>query len=145
LNTGVWLKLEKAILDIEDTPRQQDHVWALIGPVFSDAPQMIEHSGKEVPIPAGYFCITVDPRTYPFNTLSKIDLLCMIIPQDAPPAGAPQDHLVSLADVEDATTLTFFPGWARPRAALDADSPVKTVHASDTHRLLRALKRLSIR
>lgn len=142
LNTGVWLKLEKAILDIEDTPNKKDHVWALVGPVFSDAPETIEHSGKQVPIPKGYFCITLDPHSYPFNTLSRVDLLCMTIPQDAPGAGSPQDYLVSLADVESATALTFFPGWGRPRAAPDAQSLVTTVHAPDTHRLLRALEGL---
>ncbi len=142
LNTGVWLKLEKAILDIEDSPNQKDHVWVLIGPVFSSAPETIEHSGKTVPIPKSYFCITVDPHSYPFNTLSKVDLLCMNIPQDAPGSGSPEDHLVSLADIEDATGLKFFPGWARPREAPGAESPVTTVHSPGTHRLLRAVRRL---
>ncbi|MCP4901170.1 MAG: hypothetical protein GY906_29725 [bacterium] len=142
LNTGVWLKLEKAILDIEDTPSQKDHVWVLIGPVFSDDPDTIEHSGKQVPLPESYFCITVDPHSYPFNTLSRVHLVCMIIPQNAPSSGTPSDHLVSLADVEDATKLTFFPGWARPRAAPGAPSPMATVHAPSEHRLLKAIEDL---
>ncbi len=140
LNTGVWLKLERAILDIEDTAGERDHVWATVGPIFGDDPEMLEHTGKQVPVPESYFCVTVDPHTYPYNTLSRVDLVCMIIPQDAPSSDSPEDHLASLADVEEATGLTFFPGWARPRAAPGADSPVNTVHRAESHRLLRALR-----
>jgi DNA/RNA endonuclease G (NUC1) len=141
LNTGVWLKLEKAILNIEDTPRQKDHVWALVGPIFSANPETLEHSGTQVPIPESYFCITVDPHTYPYNTLSKVDLLCLIIPQDAPRADSPLDYLSSLAQVEEATRLTFFPGWARPRAAPGIETPIGAVHEPEAHRLLRSLRR----
>ncbi len=142
LNQGVWRKLERAILNIEDTADEDDHVWVLIGPIFSDTPQTLVHSGKVVPIPESYFCVTIDPRTYPFNTLSRVDLLCMIIPQSAPSSNSPDDYLKSLADVEDATKLTFFPGWARPRVAPGQDSPVRTVHEPRAHRLLRAIQRL---
>lgn len=141
LNTGVWLKLEKAILDIEDTPRNKDHVWAVIGPVFSEDPDAIDHGDKQVPILESYFCITIDPHTYPFNTLSNVDILCMNIPQDAPGSGSPEDYLVSLADIEEATGLTFFPGWARPRTAPGTKSPVATVHKPDGHRLLQAVRK----
>ena len=63
LNTGVWLKLEKAILNIEDTPGQMDHLWAVIGPVFTENPLTIAHTEKQVPVPESYFCITVDPHS----------------------------------------------------------------------------------
>lgn len=141
LNTGVWLKLEKAILNIEDTPNQMDHLWSIIGPVFADNPDIIQHSGKQVPLPKGYFCITVDPHSYPYNTLSKVELLCMIIPQEAERYSSPEDYLVSLADVENATKLNFFPGWARPRIT-GGPSPVTEVHRPDGHRLLKAIRNI---
>lgn len=140
LNTGVWLKLEKAILNIENTSGQKDHVWAIIGPIFSAQPETITNSSKEVPIPESYFCITIDPHTYPYNTLSKVELLCMIIPQDADGTTSPEDYLVSLADIENATGLSFFPGWARPRSSPGAPSPLTAISKSTDHRLLQAIR-----
>lgn len=140
LNTGVWLKLEKAILNIEDTQGQKDHIWAIIGPIFSDNPNTITHSMNDVPIPDSYFCITVDPHSYPYNTLSRVELLCMIIPQEADRYTSPEDYLVSLADIEAATKLTFFPGWARPKSAPRTASPLTTIHRPDGHRLLQSIR-----
>lgn len=111
LNTGVWLKLEDAIRNIQDT-NQKDHVWVISGPVFDDAPKRITRpDGKEVPIPVAYFCITVDPFRYPWNEQANVDIACFLIPQDAPRGESPARYLVDLREVQDATGLTFMPGW----------------------------------
>ena len=111
LNTGVWLELENAIRNIEDT-EQRDHVWAVVGPVFGSAPDTIVRSdGKEVPVPQSFYCITVDPFRYPWDRPSNVNLACFIIPQDAPKDRSPIDYLVELDEIEAATKLSFMPGW----------------------------------
>ena len=130
LNSGVWLALENSIRNIEDTP-EKDHVWALVGPVFGDAPAEIERpNGTNVPIPEAYFCITVDPFRYPWNRKSNVDIACLLIPQFAPGGTALADFLTDLADIEAATQLTFFPHWttARHLHAPESDSPARSRH-----------------
>jgi DNA/RNA endonuclease G (NUC1) len=113
LNSGVWLKLETAIREIKDDPGR-DHVWAIVGPVFGEEPASINRGqGKYLPIPDAHFCVIVDPHTYPYDTLSKVDVDCFIIPQDAPRDSNPDDYPATLAEVEEATNLKFFPSWGR--------------------------------
>jgi DNA/RNA endonuclease G (NUC1) len=111
LNSGVWLKLEDAIRNIEDT-NQKDHVWAIAGPIFDDNPDFIPRGdGKQVPIPFAYYYITLDPFRYPWNLQSNVDIACFKIPQTAPRNGSPSGYLVDLDEIETATNLTFLPGW----------------------------------
>ena len=113
LNKGVWLKLEDAIREIKDE-EGKDHVWALVGPVFDDQPPSIDRgNGKYMPVPAAYFCIMVDPYSYPFDKLSNVHLDCFIIPQDAPPASKPSDYPATLEEIEQRTMLKFFGEWGR--------------------------------
>jgi DNA/RNA endonuclease G (NUC1) len=113
LNGGVWLKLETAIREIKDEP-DKDHVWAIVGPIYSDQPASIERGpGKHLPVPQSYFCITVDPFMYPYDRISNANIDCFIIPQDAPPASSPTDYPATLAQIEAATQLKFFTDWGR--------------------------------
>lgn len=112
LNTGVWLKLENSIREIKDE-QGKDHVWAIVGPVFGDQPSSINRDGRYVPVPDSYFCISVDPYTYPFDKPSNAHIDCFIIPQNAPPSSNPQDYPATLAEVEAATRLKFFTEWGR--------------------------------
>ena len=113
LNKGVWYKLETAIREIRDE-RGKDHVWTIVGPVFGEHPASIHRGhGKDLPIPDAFFCVTVDPHTYPFDTPSKVEIDCFIIPQNAPRASNPDDFPATLAEVEEATNLEFFPSWGR--------------------------------
>ena len=140
LNTGVWLKLENAILGIEDTD-EKDHVWAVIGPIFTDDPGVIDRDGgKRVPIPDAYYCITIDPFRYPFDRFNNVHMLCLRIPQDAAGGSSPGDFVTSLDALEAETRLTFFPRWARPRAAPGERSIVEEVTRPEEHRLLRAIR-----
>lgn len=111
LNSGVWLKLEDAIRNIDDTS-QKDHVWAIAGPIFDSDPDFITRpDGKKVPIPQSYFYITLDPFRYPWNLQSNVDIACFRIPQDAPRGDSPSNYIVELSELEDETKLTFLPGW----------------------------------
>ena len=112
LNTGVWAKLEDAIRNIEDVPKQRDHVWAIVGPVFGDDPDLITRSdGTKVPIPQSYYCITLDPVRYPWDRPSNVAIAAFLIPQDAPSSDKPEDYLSDVPTIESKTKLSFFPGW----------------------------------
>lgn len=126
LNKGVWLKLEDAIRNIKDEPKEKDHVWVIVGPIFGKEPESIYRGrGKYLPVPESYFCITVDPYRYPFDTLSKAHIDCFIIPQSAPSSSSPEDYKVSLEEVEEATSLKFFDSWSRdiPLGSSSEDEP----------------------
>lgn len=111
LNQGVWLKLENAIRNIEDRPGR-DHVWAVVGPVFAASPPNIRRSdGKTVPVPEGFYCITIDPFAYPWDKPGNQEIACFLIPQDAPRDHSPMDYLSDLDTIEARTKLTFMPGW----------------------------------
>ncbi|KIC22424.1 DNA/RNA non-specific endonuclease [Leisingera sp. ANG-Vp] len=142
LNSGVWLELEDAIREIKDE-KGKDHVWALVGPIFGDDPASIRRGhGKYVQVPEAYFCIVVDPHSYPFDTPSKVHMDCFIIPQNAPRRAGPEDFPATLEEIEEATGLRFFESWGR-------DFPVallkKTDKPSYKSRLAMALKKVSKR
>ncbi len=139
LNTGVWLKLENAIRNIEDTPQSPDHVWAVVGPYFSADPDRIQRSdGKLVDVPEGFFCVTIDPFRYPWDRPGNQHLACFMIPQTAPGSASPTDYLCSLDAVEAATRLDLMPGWD---AQVAAEARRGAAPAADSgHRLIRALK-----
>jgi len=114
LNSGVWLKLETAIREIKDEPRKKDHVWAIVGPVFGEEPASVYRgNGKHQPVPEAYFCVIVDPHSYPYDTPSRVHIDCFIIPQNAPRNTSPDDYPASLEEVEEATNLKFFASWGR--------------------------------
>ena len=138
LNSGVWLKLENAIRQIEDKPKEHDHVWVIVGPIFGDQPEMIYRGkGKHLPVPDAYFCITVDPYIYPYDTLSKAHIDCFIIPQNAPGNSSPEDYPATLEEIEKATSLRFFDSWSR-------DIPLGLVSQEESQsesRLMQILKK----
>lgn len=122
LNTGVWLRLENAIREIKDEDGR-DHVWVIVGPVFGDQPASIERGpGKHLPVPDAYFCVIVDPHSYPYDTPSRVDIDCYKIPQDAPSGSSPDDYPATLEELEEATNLEFFASWGRELALESAAS-----------------------
>lgn len=139
LNTGVWLDLENKIRQIEDKPGK-DHVWAIAGPVFGDDPEMISRSdGKDVPIPDGYYYVTIDPFRYPYDKPGNQDIACFLFPQDAE-KGTPLDEFEEdILEIEDKTKLTFMPGWDHEvsRTAVAAAPGARSPF--DRHRLLSQL------
>jgi DNA/RNA endonuclease G (NUC1) len=136
LNSGVWLKLEAAIREIKDEPGK-DHVWAIVGPVFGEQPASVYRGqGKYLPIPDAYFCVMVDPHTYPYDTPSRVEIDCFIIPQNAPRNSNPDDYPATLEEVEKATNLKFFASWGRD---LPLGLAAQEVSGSES-RLMQVLK-----
>ena len=112
LNSGVWLKLENTIRNIEDVPRQNDHMWVIAGPIFGSSPPTVSRSnGQEVPVPEAYYCVTVDPYRYPWDQDRNVDIVSFRIPQDAPSATELDDYIEDIDVIEAQTQLTFFPGF----------------------------------
>lgn len=144
LNTGIWRTMENAIRMIEDTPNK-DHVWAIAGPVFSDDPELIERpNGRFVPIPKAYYYISVDPFRYPWDRRTNVDIACFLFPQDTPSGTQLSNYpLTSLTEIEQATSLSFFPGWAGdagvPEDALDEVAADTAGSREIRHRLLKQL------
>lgn len=140
LNSGVWLKLETAIREIKDGPGK-DHVWAIVGPVFGDEPASVNRRrGINLPIPDAYFSVIVDPHMYPYDTPSKVEIDCFIIPQNAPRNSNPDDYPATLEEVEEVTNLKFFKSWGR-------DLPLGLVAQKDSRhesRLMQVLKRKKV-
>ncbi|QDU55537.1 DNA/RNA non-specific endonuclease [Aeoliella mucimassa] len=138
LNSGVWLKQETAIRNIEDGPGK-DHVWAIAGPVFDDQPSSINRGhGKYLPVPTHYYYITVDPHQYPYDTPSRVIIDCFLIPQTAPRDSNPLDYRSSLNEIEGRTKLKFFRSWGRelPMGVLaSTDEPI-----AQESRLTKVLK-----
>ena len=139
LNQGVWARLEKAIREIKDEPGK-DHVWAIVGPIFGDEPALIGRGrDKHVPIADAYFCVLVDPHSYPYDTLSKVHIDCFIIPQTAPNDSQPADFPATLEEVEAATNLRFFASWAR---VLPLGSVMREAAPSES-RIMKALQQVA--
>jgi len=116
LNRGVWSELENAIREIDipfdDGNKDKGHVWVIVGPVFGENPASINRgNGKYLQVPKEYFCIVVDPKVYPYDTPSKVDIDCFLIPQGAPGGTDPEDYPSTQEEIEKATNLKFFVGW----------------------------------
>ena len=140
LNRGVWMKLETAIREIKDEDGK-DHVWAIVSPVFGEqSPTVYRGQNKHVPVPDAYFCVIVDPHTYPYDTPSKVALDYFIIPQIAPSNTNPEDYPSTLEEVEARTKLKFFPAWSRE---LPKGSVAKVFVVSES-RIQRALQTVKL-
>ena len=144
LNNGLWKRLETAIREIEDT-KANDHMWVLAGPVFGDTPAFLERKqGHRVPIPEAFFCITIDPHSYPYKRRSNVTMECFLMPQDASSDTEVFDYLVDLEDIEARTRLKFFEGWSRefdPMAGISFG--VGDESAGNRERLRESFERLA--
>lgn len=138
LNTGAWLKMENAIRNIEDT-EEKDHVWAIAGPIFDDNPEFVQRdNGQQVPIPESYFYVTVDPFRFPWDRQSNVQVVCFRFPQKTPGGTSLDTLIVPMDEIEDATNLTFFPGWDPLQGA--AIAGVGDVPATARPRILDAIQ-----
>lgn len=136
LNSGVWLKLETAIRDIKDEAGK-DHVWAIVGPIFGDQPASLSRGvGKNLPVPESYFCVIVDPHSYPYDRPSNAKIDCFIIPQNAPPTSNPQDYPATVTEIEQATNLKFFTDWGRD---VPVGMQMQSTEEGEPSRLMQAL------
>ena len=144
LNLGVWSELESAIREIDipfdDGNKDKGHVWVIVGPVFGEDPASINRgSGKYLQVPEKYFCIVVDPKYYPYDTPSKVDVDCFLVPQAAPSETGPEDYPSTQEEIEKATNLKFFIGWSLdvPLGSVAVDKVV----APTESRLMKVLRK----
>ncbi|PZV76016.1 endonuclease G [Algoriphagus aquaeductus] len=118
LNRGVWQKLEEEILNkypYSDRANQNNHLWVLVGPVFSDNPEfIIRPNGSKIAIPDAFFCILARPKTYPFDSPGNADYLAFLFPQEvARNQKITRQFLTSINEIERLTKLNFFPNLSR--------------------------------
>ena len=92
-----------------------------------------------MPIPIGYYCVTVDPFRYPWDLPANVDIAYFVIPQDAA-RNTPLDKFRSdrLA-IESATKLSFFPDWRSDGGTADPPRSASYDAPEARHRLLRQL------
>ena len=66
-----------------DKKIKKEHVWIIVGPVFSDSPQQIQRpNGTTISIPDAFYCILIRPRNYPFDSPGNSEYLTFIFPQN---------------------------------------------------------------
>lgn len=135
-NTGVWLDLEEKIRNIEDVPKQKDHVWAMAGPIFDNVPETIERdNGLQVPVPSAYYCIVADPFRYPWDRPNNVDIAYFLIPQDAEKNTPLSEYLVDRVEIEEKSKLSFFPEWGSFSQGIAPE--ISFGHSATRHRLLK--------
>ncbi|EKB47658.1 DNA/RNA non-specific endonuclease [Cecembia lonarensis] len=119
LNRGVWARLESEILNkypnAGNRNSKKDHVWVVVGPVFSENPEYIRRSnGVSVAIPEAFFCILVRPKRYPYDSPGNSDYLAFIFPQDVESnQRLDTKFITSINEIERLTQLNFFPDLSR--------------------------------
>jgi endonuclease G, mitochondrial len=115
LNRGVWQKLENEILNkypyATDKKIKKEHVWIIVGPVFSDSPQQIQRpNGTTISIPDAFYCILIRPRNYPFDSPGNSEYLTFIFPQNIERnQKIDSKYMTSINHLEQLTKLNFFP------------------------------------
>jgi endonuclease G len=115
LNQGVWQKLESEILNkypyAGNSSNKKDHVWVIVGPVFSDNPQFLTRdNGVKVAVPDSFFCILARPKRYPYDTPGNSDYLAFLFSQNVErKQKIDVSFLTSINEIERLTNLNFFP------------------------------------
>ncbi|MDL2297382.1 DNA/RNA non-specific endonuclease [Bacteroidales bacterium OttesenSCG-928-B11] len=120
LNRGVWQKLEAEILNKYPNEKGKEHVWVIVGPVFSENPEYIERGKKSgnIAIPDAFFCILIRPRTYPQDSPGSSDYLAFLFPQDLEQKQKLDvKFIVSINEIEKLTRLNFFPEFSKAQEA----------------------------
>ena len=116
LNQGLWQRLEADILNKYCTvENNKEHVWVLIGPIFSDNPEYItRRNGTRVAVPTSFYCILSRPFRYPEDTPSSSEYIAFIFSQDTPRNQVLNtSSVVSINEIEAQTHLNFFSGFTQ--------------------------------
>lgn len=116
LNRGMWMDFEAQIREVyAQNPtahgENAQNIWVIIGPVFSDNPEVIERAnGTKVAIPESFFAIVVDPYRYPYDRPGNAHFLALIFDQDVSQSDKYSDSMITTIDrIEYLTDLNFFP------------------------------------
>jgi len=120
LNRGVWQKLEQAIRETycfskTEADKEKEHIWVIVGPVFSANPEFIERkNGTKSAIPTSFFCILVRPSKYPYDSPANAEYQAFVFPQELPmKQQLDVSFLKSINQVETLTKLNFFPHFTK--------------------------------
>ena len=119
LNRGVWQKLEADILNkypnTGDTKNNRDHVWIIVGPVFSNSPEYLTRkNGVKIAIPDSFYCILVRTRAYPHDSPGNSDYLTFLFPQNLEQKQKLEiKFITSINEIEKLTGLNFFPNLTK--------------------------------
>lgn len=139
MNQGIWRDLEYRILN--DYAPTRDHVWVIVGPVFNERPLIVKRKDElMIPVPESYFCLIFDPMCYPYDRMSNVETMALIIPQTAGREQLSRDHIRSIDEIEQRTGLDFLTSApdraeakAEARLAVDiwAPRPIRRSKALD--------------
>lgn len=111
LNAGLWEELEARIAD--NYPGRYGEVWVIDGPVFGPEDRLQRLRGK-VSVPVAFYMIILQRHE------GGVRAEAFILGQDAPGRGTLDGYLVTVAEIEQKTGLSFFPKLDRKaRAALE--------------------------
>ena len=119
LNRGVWQKLEADILNkypnTGDTKNNRDHVWVIVGPVFSASPEYITRkNGTKVAIPDSFFCILVRSRAYSHDAPGNSDYISFLFPQNLEQKQKLETKFITpINEIEKLTKLNFSPNLTK--------------------------------
>lgn len=119
LNQGLWQKLESEILNkypyAGDRNNRKEHLWVIVGPVFSEHPQyFFRTNGSRIAIPSSFYCILIRPKRYPFDAPGNSDYLAFLFPQEvARNQKIDIQFLTSINEIERLTKLNFLPNLTR--------------------------------
>lgn len=115
LNRGVWQKLEFDILNrypLAGTAQvPKNHVWVIVGPVFSDDPSFLTRkNGLQVAIPESFFCILARPKRYPYDSPGNSDYITFLFGQEQTSnQQLAMKFVKNINEIETLTGLNFFP------------------------------------
>jgi endonuclease G len=125
-NQGVWMRLEKII--VSQWAPEWDHIWVITGPIFSSKPKTLKRSnGLKVPVPKGFFAILADPLRWPYDNPKNVRFLALNIPQSAGYDYPNNKYVTTVAAIEEATKLKFFPYLSSPKKKTVAKQTSKNV------------------
>jgi len=109
LNQAPWKRLEDKVRELVS---EYGEVWVMTRPLYEEEMPPLPHCDEEHTVPSGYWKIVV------VSGAGATQVAAFIMEQDTDRYAEVQDHLVTVADVEERSGLSFF--WELPTAEQDA-------------------------
>ena len=100
LNAGLWKDMETRIVD--NYTGRFGQVWVIDGPIFGPEDRLKRLRNK-VPVPEAFYMVIIQQHE------GGVRAEGIIIDQEAPSSGSLDPYVVSIADIEHRTGLSFFP------------------------------------
>ena len=61
--------------------------------------------GENLPVTKSYFCLLFDPIRYPYERMSNVETMALIIPQTERREQLPRDHIKCIDEIEQGAGL----------------------------------------